>query len=79
MTGIGIHDGDVLVVDRSQEANHGKVVVATVDGEMTVKRLYLKNGLCQLLAENPGYLPLPIDRFQDLLVWGVVIGVVRKL
>lgn len=79
MTGIGIHDGDVLVVDRSQEATHGKVVVAAVDGEMTVKRLYLKNGKCQLLAENPGYPPLPIDRSQDLLVWGVVIGVVRKL
>lgn len=79
MTGAGIHDGDILVVDRSEEAAHGKIVVAAVDGEMTVKRLHLKNGQCSLLPENSAYPPLRIGPDQDLRVWGVVVGVVRKI
>ena len=79
MTGVGIHDGDILVVDRSEDAAHGKIVVAAVDGEMTVKRLYLKDGLCGLLPENSAYPPLRIGSDQDLRVWGVVVGVVRKV
>ncbi len=79
MTGVGIHDGDILVVDRSEDAAHGKIVVAAVDGEMTVKRLYLKDGRCGLLPENSAYPPLRIGSDQDLRVWGVVVGVVRKV
>jgi len=51
MIGVGIHDGDILVVDRSETAAHGKIVVAALDGEMTVKRLHLKGGRCRLVPE----------------------------
>ena len=79
MAGAGIHDGDILVVDRSEEAAHGKIVVLVLDGELTVKRLHLKNGHCMLIPENPRYRPIHVGSEQDLHVWGVVTGLVRQL
>ena len=79
MTGAGISDGDVLVVDRSEQPAHGKIVVAVLDGELTVKRLVMKGGRTQLAPENPRYQPITVAEGQDLHVWGVVSGVVRKL
>jgi len=79
MTGAGISDGDVLVVDRSEQPAHGKIVVAVLDGELTVKRLVMKNGQTLLAPENPCYQAIPVTAEQDLHVWGVVTGVVRKL
>jgi len=78
MIDAGIRDGDVLVVDRSEEAVHGKIVIAVLDGELTVKRLHLKDGACMLVPENPSFQPIRINSEQDLHVWGVVTGVVRK-
>ena len=79
MTNAGIDHGDILIVDRSQKAVHGKIVVAVFDGELTVKRLFLKDNKCQLIAENPSYKPISISEEQELQVWGVVTGVVRRL
>ena len=53
MIGAGIADGDILVVDRSEEAVHGRIVVAVLDGELTVKRLHVRNGVRLLVPENP--------------------------
>ncbi len=75
----GIHNKDILVVDRSTEAAHGHIVIAVLDGELTVKRLYLKNGECQLRPENASYAPIRVHAEQDLHIWGVVTGVVRRL
>lgn len=69
----GIADGDLLVVDRSVEARHGRIVIAAVNGELTVKRLSLKNGHTQLLSENDKYLPIDITEALELVLWGVVI------
>lgn len=56
MTGIGIMDGDVVVIERRENADNGEVVVALVDGsEATLKRIYRKNGMIELHAENPEY------------------------
>ena len=56
MTGIGIIDGDVVVIEHRENANNGEVVVALVDGsEATLKRIYRKNGMIELHAENPEY------------------------
>lgn len=74
MEGAQIFDGDVLVVDRSVKARHGSVVVAFVDGERLVKRLWRRNGRVALVAESPKYPALEIKEGSDLLVWGVVIG-----
>ncbi|SFM01405.1 DNA polymerase V [Desulfomicrobium norvegicum] len=79
MTGASINDGDVLVVDRSEQPAHGKIVVAVLDGELTVKRLVMKDGRTMLAPENPCYKPIAVTEEQELHVWGVVSGVVRKL
>lgn len=73
MMGAGIFDGDELVVDRSIRPEHGHVVVAVVDGEMTVKRLRIEpGGAVVLSAENPRYPYIRVAELSELRVWGVV-------
>lgn len=73
MIGAGISDGDELVVDRSIAPAHGHVVVAILDGELTVKRLHLKDdGGVLLNAENPAYPSVHVRELSDLRIWGVV-------
>jgi DNA polymerase V len=79
MTGAGIHDGDLLVVDRSLEAGHGDIVVAVIDGELTIKRLSKRDGRVRLLAENPAFAPIELKDGQELAVWGVVTSIVRRM
>lgn len=77
MIGAGIHDGDLLVVDRSREAEHGDIVIAAVNNEPLVKRLSRQDGAVILLSENPAYPPRYILEGDELLVWGVVRFSVR--
>jgi DNA polymerase V len=79
MTGVGIHHGDLLVVDRSLEPRDGAIVIAVVNGELTVKRLQLENGHVWLIPENPDYSPIEITDGMDLMIWGVVAHVVHSL
>ena len=79
MQGAEIFDGDILVVDRSITATHGQIVVAFVDGERLVKRLYHRNGRIALVAENPAYPTLHIREGMELVIWGVVIGKFKRL
>jgi DNA polymerase V len=72
MAGAGICNGDLLVVDRAREAGDGDIVIAVVDGELTVKRLYRQGGHLLLLPENPCYHPIEFKDGQELTVWGVV-------
>jgi DNA polymerase V len=79
MVGAGIHPGDLIVVDRSIEAKEGHVVVAEVNGDLTIKRLRYQGGTPELHPENPVY---PIIRFkegQELRVWGVVTSSVHAV
>lgn len=78
MTGAGIYNGDLLVVDRSLEAKSGSIVVAVVNGELTVKRLWMRNRRIRLVPENPAYEPIEIGDFSELVVWGVVAHVIRS-
>lgn len=78
MTGAGIFPGDLLVVDRSKEAQDGDVVIAAVEGELLVKRLQVRSGGVFLLSENDGYAPLEVASPRDLVVWGVVQYVLHK-
>ncbi|HBO5323612.1 TPA: LexA family protein [Pseudomonas aeruginosa] len=73
----GIHDGDLMVVDRSREAEPGDIVIAAVNGEPTVKRLAKDGSQVVLRAENPRYAPRYILEEDELLVWGVVRYSVR--
>lgn len=79
MTGIGILQGDILVVDRSVSPQHGKIVIAVVDNELTVKRFYRQDGRIELHPENPAFPVIPIQHDMELSIWGVVSGVTRKL
>jgi len=79
MTGIGIYEGDELLVDRSIDARHGHIVLAVLNNEFTVKRLYRRGGVVKLLAENPHYPPIVLKEGQELLIWGVVTHNLHKL
>lgn len=79
MINAGIHSGDILVVDRSLEPAHGKVVVAAVDGELTVKRLIMQNGKTTLLPENPDFPPIELIPENNVTVWGVVTNVIHAV
>jgi len=79
MVGLGIFDGDLLIVDRAMPATHGSVVIAVVDGEFTVKQL-INTEHCQLLrAAHPDYPDVHIRPEQDLSIWGVVQWNVHKV
>ncbi len=80
MKNAGILDGDLVVVDRSVAPRSGHVVVGVMDGEMTLKRFRrLKNGRAALQAENPDFPEFVIGEEIPAEIWGVVVGVVRKL
>ena len=79
MVGAGIHDGDLLVVDRSAEASSGRVVIAALDGELTIKRLTRRKGRVLLLPENPAYPEIDITEREYVHIWGVVTYVVHQL
>ena len=78
MLGAGIHDGDLLIVDRSIEPAHRKVVIAALDGELTVKRLLYREGRVFLAPENPQFEPIDITESEFVHIWGVVTYVVHK-
>jgi len=78
MTGAGIYSGDLLIVDKSITASHGKIIIAAIDGELTVKRLSQQNNRLQLLPENPQYPPIDITDYQDMVIWGVVTHVIHQ-
>lgn len=75
----GIFEGDILVVDASIEPRHGKVVIAALNGQMTVKRLHKEKGVTMLLPENEKYAPIRIDENTDLVIKGVVTYVIHGL
>ncbi len=72
MLGAGIHDGDLLIVDRSVEAGHNKIVIAAIDGELTVKRLLRRPRAAVLAPENPLYPEIDITDKEHVHIWGVV-------
>lgn len=79
MTGAGIDDQDLLVVDRSLEPQNHKIAVCFVDGEFTVKRLKRENERLWLVAENPKYPALEITDQTQLVIWGIVTYVIKAV
>jgi DNA polymerase V len=78
MKGAGIEDGDKVVVDRSLQAHNQDIVVAVVNGDYTIKRLYRHQNRVELHPENPHYPPITFTDGAELQIWGVVVGVVRR-
>lgn len=79
MTGAGIFPGDVAVVDRAETASDGRVILAVLDGEFTVKRYRTRNSVAWLEAANPSYADIPLTEDRDFQVWGVVKNCIRML
>lgn len=79
MEGAGIYDGDELIVDRSIEPRDGHVVIAIVDGEMTVKRLQITTTGVVLQAENAEYPDVIVAEISDLVIWGVATTCLHHL
>ncbi len=79
MTGAGIYPGDILIVDRAITPRHGNIIIAVLNGEMTVKRLIRQYGTTYLAAENPAYPPLEIGPETQFEAWGVAIHAIHAL
>ncbi|MDO9419979.1 MAG: translesion error-prone DNA polymerase V autoproteolytic subunit [Herminiimonas sp.] len=73
----GINDGDIVVVDRSVEAKHGHIVVAEINGEVTVKKLYKRGRVVELRPANPDFQPICFKDGDELIIWGVVTSVIH--
>lgn len=78
MAGAGIFDGDLLVVDKSLNPASGDIVIAVMDGELTVKRLIKLGERVILRPENPRFQDIELKDGQELQVWGVVTSSVKK-
>ncbi|EGC2432716.1 transcriptional repressor LexA [Escherichia coli] len=79
MKDIGIMDGDLLAVHKTQDARNGQVVVARIDDEVTVKRLKKQGNKVELLPENSEFKPIVVDlRQQSFTIEGLAVGVIRN-
>jgi DNA polymerase V len=79
MIDAGINDKDVLVVDRSLEPQNNKIAICCIDGEFTVKRIQVEKDCLYLMPENPSYEPIKVTEENQLIIWGMVTYVIKKV
>ena len=79
MIGANIHDGDLLVIDRSLEPCNNKIAVCFIDGEFTVKRLKIEKDHILLMPENEKFEPIKVTQENDFLIWGVVTYIIKAV
>ena len=79
MIGAGLEDGDLLIIDRSLNPENRKIAVCLVDGEFTVKRIKKIKKKFYLMPENKKYNPIEIKEGDELIVWGIVEYVIKKV
>lgn len=79
MIDAGIQDKDILVVDRSIEPGNKKIAICLIDGEFTVKRIKVDVDCLWLMPENPNYSPIKVTEENQLIIWGIVTYVIKKL
>ena len=79
MVGAGLDDGDLLVVDRVLNPENGKIAVCFIDGEFTVKRIKKEKNKLYLMPENRKYKPIKVTEENELIIWGVVQYVIKKV
>jgi DNA polymerase V len=78
MKDANLNDGDLLIIDKAETPRHRSIVVAILNGEFLVKRLYKRNGELRLLPENKAYAAIEIKEGMDFEIWGVVSHIVHK-
>ena len=79
MIDAGINDKDVLVVDRSLEPQNNKIAICCIDGEFTVKRIQVETDCLYLMPENSNYQPIKVTEENQLIIWGIVTYVIKKV
>ncbi len=79
MIGAGIDDGDILVIDRSIEAQNNKIAVCLIDGEFTVKRIKTEKDCVYLMPENSEFQPIKVTEENSLVIWGIVTYVIKSV
>ena len=79
MVGAGLNDGDLIVIDRSKNPENGKIAVCFVDGEFTVKRIKKEKNKLYLVPENKRYKPIELKEENELIIWGIVEYVIKKV
>ena len=79
MVGSGIYPGDLLIVDRSIKPQNESIIIAVLDGELSVKILRLKNKQVNLSSSNKNYADVPVSEEMDFTIWGVCTNVIHNL
>jgi DNA polymerase V len=79
MKGAGIDDGDIMIIDRSIEPRNNKIAVCLIDGEFTVKRIKKTKEELLLIPENSDFQPIKITEGNQLVIWGIVTYVIKKV
>ena len=79
MTEAGLDDGDLLIIDRSLDPKNGKIAVCMIDGEFTIKRIKKEKNRLYLMPENKKYKKIEIKEENELIIWGIVEYVIKKL
>lgn len=77
MKDLGIHNGDLLIIDKSLEPQNGKIAVCFIDGEFTVKKIKIETDCCWLVPANEEYKPLKVTEQNDFIIWGIVTNVIK--
>jgi len=79
MSGAGLDDGDLIVIDRSVNVENGQIAVCFINGDFTVKRIKKKNNKVYLVPENQKYKPIELKDEEELFIWGIVEYVIKKV
>jgi DNA polymerase V len=79
MTGAGIDNGDIMVIDRSLEPTENRIAVCCIDGEFTVKRIKIEKDGLYLIPENSAFEPIKITEDNQFVVWGIVTYVIKSV
>ena len=79
MIDAGLDDGDLLVIDRSLSPENGKIAICFIDGDFTVKRIKKEKGKLYLMPENKKYEAIELKEENELIIWGIVVYVIKKL
>ena len=79
MIGAGLEDGDLLVIDRSLYPENGKIAICLVDREFTIKRIKKEKNRLYLMPENKKYKPIELKEGNELVIWGIVEYVIKKV
>ncbi len=79
MINAGLEDGDLIVIDRSIEPSNNKIAVCFIEGEFTVKRIIVKKDKVWLKPENSSYKAIEVKDNDQLVIWGIVTNVIKKL